>query len=177
MDFFAFFNCSLTLCLWCMPCHIYFLNVNQKRLDPRFSWHFFFWNLAFSVFPLTTCFKELPISVLYDRKNDVIPYDVMHFESFLFFFSINRVLAQCYSKSKWMYTCCMWFSKLMDIYSFVWSSPRTRVTSDNFKLSISETIDIGGLKCYCDLWSVPVCDSHKNQSPEIPHLVAMPTLH
>lgn len=176
MDFFAFFNCSLTLCLWCMPCYVYSWMLIER------DWILGFLDIFFKTLPSQSSHLQPVLKncqSLFYMIVKMMSYLMMSciLRFFFFFFSINRVLAQCYSKSKWMYTCCMWFSKLMDIYSFVWSSPRTRVTSDNFKLSISETIDTGGLKCYCDLWSVPVCDSHKNQSLEIPHLVAMPTLH
>ena len=70
-EFFGLFQLFALLCV-CGACHILMLLERNWILDflP------FFGPFLCSVIQLTTYFKELPVSVLYDLKNDSIHYDV-----------------------------------------------------------------------------------------------------
>ena len=98
----------LNLLCVCGACHSFLLYAIRKRLCPRFSCYFF------GPLPsrpwLSTCFKESLISVLHDTKNDVITL-WRQVDLRFFFFSINRLLAQCFSKRKWRYKGHMWLFK------------------------------------------------------------------
>ena len=70
-EFFDLFQFFALLCV-CGACHILMLLGRNWILDflP------FFGPFPCGVIQLTTYFKELPVSVLYDLKNDSIHYDV-----------------------------------------------------------------------------------------------------
>ena len=139
MDFSTVFHFLSCFCV-CGACHSFLLYAIWKGLGPSFSCYFFR-PLPFRPW-LSTCFKELLILILCDPKIANLDFmwsqkwrDILWHQVVLrfFFFSINRLLAQCYSKQKWRYKGYIRFFKYKNVTGIVWSSPGARVTSDGFK--------------------------------------------